>query len=200
MGVSMVKKGLRQLKREQTLERITDIALTLFLEKGFDKVTIDEIVAQAQVSRQSFFDYFGSKENVVYAWQLKFGDALTEAFAGCPLGEPIRRTAERAMIRCILSTTNEQSLAIAKLIMATPALRDREQLLLLKLEDVLTTALMARYPEIEALEVQIVAMATIGAFRVGCIIRNGAPVLPIAEASIARVFRKLWREDGTIGS
>lgn len=157
----MVRKGLRQLKRQQTLERITDIAIALFLENGFDKVTIDEIVTKAQVSRQSFFDYFGNKENVVYAWQLKFGDTLTEAVASRPLGEPIRRTAELAMTTSILSTISEQSLAVSKLIMETPALRNREQLLLLKLEEVLTTALTARYPEVDSLEVQIVAMATI---------------------------------------
>ncbi len=60
-------EGRRERKRRQTRERIEQAAMTLFLERGFDATTIEEITDSANVSKRSFFDYFPSKEEVVFA-------------------------------------------------------------------------------------------------------------------------------------
>src|SRR3954453_22595979 len=41
-------------------------AFQLFLERGYEQTTVDDIVAQAGVGRRSFFRYFPSKEDVVF--------------------------------------------------------------------------------------------------------------------------------------
>jgi AcrR family transcriptional regulator len=58
-------EGRRERKRRQTRERIEQAAMALFLERGFDATTIEDITEAADVSKRSFFDYFPSKEDVV---------------------------------------------------------------------------------------------------------------------------------------
>ncbi|KND33817.1 TetR family transcriptional regulator, partial [Streptomyces acidiscabies] len=41
-------------------------AFRLFLERGYEQTTVDDIVALAGVGRRSFFRYFPSKEDVVF--------------------------------------------------------------------------------------------------------------------------------------
>ena len=50
--------GLRERKRQQTRERLTRAAMALFLERGFEATTLDDIAAAADISRRSFFHYF----------------------------------------------------------------------------------------------------------------------------------------------
>ncbi|WP_405160972.1 TetR/AcrR family transcriptional regulator [Nocardia sp. NBC_01499] len=60
--------GLRARKRAQTWRTIRAAALTLFEERGFDAVTVDEIAAAANVARGTFFNYFESKDAVVVTY------------------------------------------------------------------------------------------------------------------------------------
>lgn len=57
--------GLRERRRRQTSADIRDAAVRLAQERGFDKVTIDEICADAGVSTRTFFNYFPNKESAI---------------------------------------------------------------------------------------------------------------------------------------
>ena len=89
--------GLRQRKREATRERLTRAAMALFLERGFEATTIDDIAAAADVSRRSFFHYFASKEDVVAAWQEDASTALVAAIIARPADESLLTAAESAI-------------------------------------------------------------------------------------------------------
>jgi AcrR family transcriptional regulator len=56
---------LRERKKQQVRERILEVCDRLFREKGFDETTVDEVVAAVDVSRQTFFNYFPTKEAVL---------------------------------------------------------------------------------------------------------------------------------------
>ncbi|GAA3012941.1 TetR/AcrR family transcriptional regulator [Streptosporangium longisporum] len=60
-------EGLRERKKRQTRQRIHDVALGLFVERGFDHVTIAEVAAAAEVSVNTLYNYFRSKEDLVLA-------------------------------------------------------------------------------------------------------------------------------------
>lgn len=56
----------RATKRQATRERIAQAASTLFLKRGFDAVTMDEIAELAGVSRRTLFRYFPTKVELVF--------------------------------------------------------------------------------------------------------------------------------------
>lgn len=60
-----IQMGLRERRRRQTSADIRDAAVRLARERGFDKVTIEEICAQAGISSRTFFNYFPNKESAI---------------------------------------------------------------------------------------------------------------------------------------
>ncbi|MFS8143782.1 TetR family transcriptional regulator [Rhizobium sp. R635] len=162
-------EGRRERKRRQTRERIEQAAMTLFLERGFDATTIEDITEAADVSKRSFFDYFPSKEEVVFAWQDSFADRLMAAVAARPAEESSIEAVEAAMIATFIASIDESSLAIHELILSTPALKARDQLKYARLEQKLAEALLLRKKNVpgEAPRMRVLAAIVIGAMRVG---------------------------------
>lgn len=68
--------GLRTRKKERTRDAIGDAAVSLFLERGFDGVSVNEIAAAAEVSKPTLFRYFPTKEDLVLH---RFADHQGEA-------------------------------------------------------------------------------------------------------------------------
>jgi AcrR family transcriptional regulator len=66
--------GLRERKKLETRETIAQAAATLFAERGFAAVTVDDVAAAANVSRQTIFNYFPTKEQMLFD-----RDAVVEA-------------------------------------------------------------------------------------------------------------------------
>lgn len=58
--------GLRERKKLETRRAIRAAALELFEREGFDKVSVDQVAAAANVSRTTFFNFFPTKEAVVF--------------------------------------------------------------------------------------------------------------------------------------
>ncbi|WP_328748421.1 TetR family transcriptional regulator [Streptomyces sp. NBC_00285] len=61
----MTEPGLRQRKKQRMYESVSGIAVGLFLEKGFDAVSVAEIAAAAEISKPTLFRYFPAKEDLV---------------------------------------------------------------------------------------------------------------------------------------
>ncbi len=79
--------GLRERKKLQTAMRIYRTAVGLFAEKGFDNVSVQEIADAAEVSKMTVFNYFGTKEDLVFSpIEEHFGD-LARAVRERPSGE-----------------------------------------------------------------------------------------------------------------
>ncbi|MFG3258949.1 TetR family transcriptional regulator [Streptomyces sp. NPDC048172] len=118
---------MAQRKRQLVAGELTEAALRLLAEKGFDAVTIDEIVATAGVSRRTFFRYFASKEDVVVQFLADMGDGIRAALADRP-AEESPSAALRHAVRVPLDACadhSDRALGVVQLILRTPALRAR---------------------------------------------------------------------------
>jgi AcrR family transcriptional regulator len=163
-----VATGLRERKRQQTRERLTRAAMALFLDRGFEATTLDDIAAAAEISRRSFFHYFASKEDVVFAWQEDSTAALVAAVASRPATESMLVAAENAIAAMVRQLEPGEAIAMAQLKRDNPALQARDQVKYEKLERALAEALGKRAGhKTEKLEARLVAMIATGAMRIG---------------------------------
>lgn len=187
-------EGRRETKRRQTRERIEEAAMSLFLERGFDNTTIEEIAERAEVSKRSFFDYFPSKEEVVFAWQDGFADHMMAAIASRPADEPAVKAVQHGLVSAIVSAADERTMALGELIRRTPTLKARDQLKYAKLEAKLTEALKARgRSDKERLRMRLLAAVVIGALRAAGEIWNEQPPGTSLETFAHRFFGDFWK-------
>lgn len=81
--------GLREQKRTETWRAIQRAGFALMLERGFDGVSVDEIAAAARVSRTTFFNYFDSKESLVFDHDPEEPAQWRGLFASRPVDEAV---------------------------------------------------------------------------------------------------------------
>ncbi|APR84336.1 Transcriptional regulator, TetR family protein [Minicystis rosea] len=90
---------LRESKKRETRQRISDVATGLFYERGFDAVTIEEIAAAAKVSKVTVFNYFARKEDLFFDREEEVKQLLHEALGERPKGQSpidaLRRLVDR---------------------------------------------------------------------------------------------------------
>ena len=58
--------GLRERKKRRTRQQISDVATSLFVVRGFDRVKVSEIAAIVGVSEKTVYNYFPTKESLVF--------------------------------------------------------------------------------------------------------------------------------------
>jgi AcrR family transcriptional regulator len=84
--------GLRERKKHQTRIALKQAALDLFEQRGYDDVTVEEIAEAAMVSPRTFFRYFETKAEVVFAYSPELIGRVQEQIAtGGPVLETVRR-------------------------------------------------------------------------------------------------------------
>ncbi|CAN7328454.1 TetR family transcriptional regulator [Neorhizobium sp. LjRoot104] len=195
------REGRREIKRRQTRQRIEEAAMSLFLERGFDATTIEEIAERAEVSKRSFFDYFPSKEEVVFAWQDGFADHLMAAIASRPADEPAVKAVQHGLVSAIVSAADERAMALGELIRRTPTLKARDQLKYAKLELKLTEALKARSrSDEERFRMRLLAAVVMGALRAGGEIWNEQQPGTSLETFAHQFFGDFWKALADFGN
>ncbi|MGX2994481.1 TetR/AcrR family transcriptional regulator [Streptomyces sp. JNUCC 64] len=94
-GAEGAREGLRERKKRRTRQHISDTATGLFLERGFDAVTIAEIAEAADVSVNTVYNYFPAKEDLF----LDRAPDLVDRLAGWVRGRHPGESAARAVLR-----------------------------------------------------------------------------------------------------
>ena len=119
--------SLRERKKAQTRNTIQQEALRLFLAKGYQATSVEEIAAAAGVSHMTFFRYFPTKEDVVISDE--YDPLLVELIAARPADEPafakIRHAVREGLAR-IYAVDRDALLTRTRLILGTPELRARQ--------------------------------------------------------------------------
>ncbi|AKR55601.1 TetR family transcriptional regulator [Devosia sp. H5989] len=157
-------EGLRERKKRQTRARIQQVALELFLSKGFEATTTEEIARAAEVSTGTLFNYFPTKETLV-------ADDYDPLFLGLledrPLDEPVLtslRLALRAGLATVMDQDKDSMVARARLARQVPALRAAAALDHARSGEVLCTIIAQRTGgEAASLSVRVAAATIVAA-------------------------------------
>ncbi|MFI6291050.1 TetR/AcrR family transcriptional regulator [Nonomuraea sp. NPDC050790] len=86
--------GLRERKREQTRRHLTQVAMALFVERGFDAVTVAEVAEAAEVAVNTVYNHFPAKEDLV----LPPREASPRRLAAIVAARPAGVSAARAVL------------------------------------------------------------------------------------------------------
>jgi AcrR family transcriptional regulator len=190
--------GLRERKKLQTRRHIAETARRLFAERGFEHVPVAEIAREADVAETTVFNYFPTKEDLVY-WRLEsFEQELLATIRERPAGESVLAAFRRFLLaqRGLLGRAGddddarEQLGSVARMIVASPALLAREQ----RIFAGYTASLAALIAEEEgagddAIEPRVAANALIGVHRALVDVARGMVVAGAPPERIGRAVR-----------
>lgn len=122
--------GLRDRKKQQTHDALSEAAIALFLERGFEEVSVADIAAAADVSKPTLFKYFATKQDLVlYRIADHAGEAarVVKASAGDPVEALRTHFVDGLKRRDPVTGLNDdpEVLAYYRLVFSTPALATR---------------------------------------------------------------------------
>ena len=118
--------GLRELKKQHTRQLIADTAMRLFVQRGFDHVTVAEVAAAAGVSEKTVFNYFPTKEDLFFDEVDEREEALLAAIRERKASEPITAALRRHQLGHCGRMCSAGFTAFARLIEESPHLRLKE--------------------------------------------------------------------------
>lgn len=160
----------RPARKAPMRQALAEAAFELFLERGFEQTTVDDIVARAGVGRRSFFRYFPSKEDVVFPDHegcLAEMTALLEEAGG---RDPVAAVCDAARLVMLMYAANpEFSVRRYRMTREVPGLRSYELSVVRRYERVLAGHLRERYagaPDGD-LRAEVVAAAVVAAHNNG---------------------------------
>lgn len=198
--------SLRELKKQQTERKLWTTAVRLFTERSFEKVSVAEIAAAAEVSSMTVFNYFRTKEDLVMRPLERHTDELAQVVrereAGWSAVDALREHFLAALGQYDPSTglnDEEMILAVARLIHATPSLQMRRLAVIAASEDALAAELHVQEPDGDGLTARAAA-AQLTAVRRVLVLENqrrvldgrrATSVLAQAQADAVHVFGRV---------
>lgn len=159
-------ESLRERNRRQTHQSIVEAGMKLFLAKGYEATTVDEIAEAAGISRRTFFHYFASKDDILLAHLGGYRDALkTTILESASAGAPLDVVRE-ALLKVAVRFQSAQTVAVARLIHEMDAARGRRHGDRPGQEQIVFEALCELWPAQDVRDrLRVVAMVSAGALR-----------------------------------
>ncbi len=157
-------EGLRERKKRQTRAQISEVATTLFFERGFDAVTVEDVARAAGVSKMTVFNYFVRKEDLLFDRESEGVELLRSVLANrgrksalLALRDEVRRLVE---VGSVFTLFDHSVLSFWKLVQDSPALRARTRELADEARDSLV-------PHLEGPNADLVAGVVVAGWRAG---------------------------------
>ncbi len=137
--------GRRERKKAATRKAISDVATMMFLERGFDNVSIREVADAADVSPTTVFAHFPQKEALVFDEDDEQRDRLVAAVRERPAGVTINQAIHDFYTAEVRASIDEHGEDVTRIFLTflneTPALRDYAAKMWLRHEDALAEAI-----------------------------------------------------------
>jgi AcrR family transcriptional regulator len=154
--------SLTERRMARTRQQLAEVAARLFLKRGYEAVTVEEIVTTVGVSPRTFFRYFSSKEDVLDEILVNEAEAVIEALRERPTDEPILDALRAAAYSWVGATQRDpRTLRLFALVMRTPLLRTRWLVRQRACQETLAQILVERLPEGPAPHILLLAAGAI---------------------------------------
>ncbi|MFG1977329.1 TetR/AcrR family transcriptional regulator [Nonomuraea fuscirosea] len=137
--------GRRERKKAATRAAILDAATALFLERGFDGVSVREIADQADVSPKTVFTHFPQKEALVFGDEDERHERLVAAVRDRAPGSSISDALKAHYLAEIAAMRTGPQRRILALMEETPALIDYAEKMWFRHEDALVAAIVEEF-------------------------------------------------------
>lgn len=191
--------GLRERKKLRTRRLIAETARRLFAERGFEAVSVAEIAREADVSEATVFNYFPTKEDLVYQGMEAFESDLLEAISARAAGVSVLdafgrfATQPRGLLAAEDEAARQALLAASRVIAASPALLARERQILARYTESVAALLRQETGAgPDDLEPWVVASTLVGLH--GALIDYVRRRLAEAAPDVRRLAREVRRE------
>ncbi|WP_306319413.1 MULTISPECIES: TetR family transcriptional regulator [unclassified Streptomyces] len=194
-------------KKAPMREVLAEAAFQLFMERGFERTTVDDIVARAGVGRRSFFRYFPSKEDAVFPdHESCLADMTAFLEAAGDESDAVDVVCDAASLVLRMYAANpEFSVQRYQLTREVPGLRTYELSVVRRYERTLAGYLRQRWAGAAdgALRAEVVAASVVAAHNNGLRswLRSGGE--DDAEGAVdhaLRLVRRTWGEGGAAGA
>ncbi len=138
--------GRRERKKQLVHDELTRRAFALFAERGFDRVSVEDITEAADVSRTTFFRYFPTKEDVLVQWMRAVGEETAAALLARPRDEPPLVALRAALLTLaqVYASDTERAALVEQLRRGSPTVRAAYRDKVAQWEDLLAAALAER--------------------------------------------------------
>ncbi|GAB3831254.1 TetR/AcrR family transcriptional regulator [Dactylosporangium cerinum] len=149
--------GLRERKKLETRRVLWQAAVRLFDERGYDQVSIAEIAAAANVSKMTVFNYYATKEDLVFGPMEEHIEDFARVILTRPPGAGVVAALREHFLELLanrdpVSGLNDlpQIRALQLLMLRTPALQPRARMFFHRSEEAITAALRKETDELTA--------------------------------------------------
>jgi AcrR family transcriptional regulator len=167
-----VEESRRERKKRLTRQRIVMAAIELFETQGYEQTTVAQIAAAADVDPKTFFNYFGSKDEVLFSDVDRDYDRLLGAITkrqpdenpGEVLARAVREFAAHRRAKVPEKEPEELSAAL-RLAMTTPALQAKGLYALLDLQQRIAGELLKAFPQLDPITAAAMTGSLIGAIQ-----------------------------------
>ena len=136
-----MQMGLREEKKLQTRKHIADTAMGLFVQRGFDHVTVAEVAEAAGVSEKTVFNYFPTKEDLFWDEVPEREAALVEAVHSRKPGESVTAALQRLQTGQCKRFSSAGFATFARVIEDSQALQAKELEIMARFSDALAVAI-----------------------------------------------------------
>jgi AcrR family transcriptional regulator len=164
--------GLRERKKARTREALQEAAMDRFARQGFDGTTVEEIAEACEVSPRTFFRYFATKEDVLFADAAERRERLLAVIAERPVDEPafVALTAAMRTLTADYRDDRDALVTRSQVVAASPHLQaykaEHQHGWEEALVDVLERRARAQHDDIARDELTLVTAVTTAALRV----------------------------------
>jgi AcrR family transcriptional regulator len=194
VGAARSARGLRERKKQLTRDLIAAAALDLFLERGYEAVTIAEVAERAAVDVKTIYNYFPSKPDLVYHRFADFWAELLAAVRDRRPGESVLTAFGRFLVPLDGLLADTQATAtmqgVTRLIVVSPALLAYEDQVYARITTELAGQLTAETgASPRDIEPSVVAHALIGLHRSLVAYARAGTMAGTPNASVSRGVR-----------